>query len=244
MLNVVEASKTYAKNNLKAVDSISFDVKPGEIFGFLGPNGAGKSTTIKMLVGILPFESGDIQICGHSIRTDRINAQQCIGYVPDNHDIYEKLSGNEYLNFMADMYDVATEDRKERIERFAKMFNMTDALKKQIKSYSHGMKQKITVMGALIHNPKLWVLDEPLTGLDPQSAFELKNQMRKHCEEGNSVFFSSHVLEVVEKVCDRIAIIDKGVIKAVGTINEIREKTDLSLEEFFMQVTGVTTEGV
>lgn len=238
MLKIIEATKTYAKSNVKAVDSISLEVQPGEIFGFLGPNGAGKSTTIKMLVGILPFDGGDIEVAGHSIKTDRIEAQRCIGYVPDNHEIYDKLSGNEYINFMADIYGVSAEDRKERSQRFAKMFSLEDALGRQIKSYSHGMKQKITVMGALIHNPKLWVLDEPLTGLDPQSAYELKMQMRQHCDEGNSVFFSSHVLEVVEKVCDRVAIIHQGKIIAVGTIDEIQSKTDLSLEEFFLKVTG------
>lgn len=238
MLKIIEATKTYAKNQVKAVDNISLEVKDGEIFGFLGPNGAGKSTTIKMLTGILPFEYGDIEVCGHSIKNDRIRAQQCIGYVPDNHDIYDKLSGLEYINFMADIFGVSKQDRDARMAKYLKIFSLEDAAGKQIKSYSHGMKQKITLIGALIHNPKLWVLDEPLTGLDPQASYELKQLMHEHCADGNSVFFSSHVLEVVEKLCDRIAIIDRGRIIAVGTLEEIRAKTDLSLEQFFLTVTG------
>ncbi len=204
----------------------------------MGPNGAGKSTTIKMITGILTPDYGNIKVCGHDIATDTINAKLNMGYVPDNHAVYEKLKGIEYLNFIADIYGMPKAERADRINYYLKMFKMDDAAGSVIKSYSHGMKQKICVIGALIHNPKLWILDEPLTGLDPQSAFLLKEQMKEHCKKGNTVFFSSHILEVVEKLCDRVAIIDKGRLVAVGTIEQLKSRADNSLEKYFLQLTS------
>lgn len=223
---------------MKAVESLSLEVNDGEIFGFLGPNGAGKSTTIKMITGILQPDYGNIEICGYDLLRDPINAKLNTGYVPDNHAVYEKLKGIEYLNFMADIYGVSKADREIRAKNYLEMFSLSDAANSLIKTYSHGMKQKICIIGALIHNPKLWVLDEPLTGLDPQSAFKLKEQMKEHCKQGNTVFFSSHVLEVVEKICDRVAIIDKGRLVAVGTIEQLKSRGDNSLEDFFLKLTS------
>lgn len=238
ILKITNLTKSYSKGAVKAVDDITLEIKSGEIFGFLGPNGAGKSTAIKCVMGILPFEAGHINICGYDLKENPIEAKKNIGYVPDSYIIYDKLTGNEYLNFMCDVYDVSNSDREERADKYVKLFNLEDAINSPIKSYSHGMKQKISVIGALIHNPRLWVLDEPLTGLDPKSAYDLKILMREHANEGNTVFFSSHVLDVVEKVCDRVAIIDKGKIIAVCTMKELKEKrSELSLEEFFLSIT-------
>ncbi len=220
------------------MNNLSLDIKGGEIVGFLGPNGAGKSTTIKAIVGILPFEEGTINICGFDLKKEPILAKKCIGYVPDTYIIYDKLKGMEYLNFICDVYGVSTVDRIERINYFLDIFDLKDAVNNPIKTYSHGMKQKISVIGALIHEPKLWILDEPLTGLDPKSAYDLKLLMREHVKNGNTVFFSSHVLEVVEKICDKVAIVDKGEIISICTIAELKSKrSDLSLEEFFLSIT-------
>jgi len=191
-----------------------------------------------MITGILTPDYGNIEIFGHDLASDTINAKLNTGYVPDNHAVYEKLKGIEYLNFMADIYGISKEKRVDNISKYLKMFNMEDSANSLIKSYSHGMKQKICVIGALIHDPKLWVLDEPLTGLDPQSSFMLKKQMKAHCKEGNTVFFSSHVLEVVEKLCDRVGIIDKGRLVAVGTIEQLKSRADNSLEKYFLQLTA------
>lgn len=239
MLIIDNLTKKYLKSDVKAVDGLSLEIENGEIFGFLGPNGAGKSTTIKCLTGILPFSEGDIMLDGVSLLKNPIEVKMNIGYVPDTHDFYERLTGAEYINFMANVYGVNENDRKNRFDKYVSMFRLSDAINDYIKSYSHGMRQKISIIGALIHNPKLWVLDEPLTGLDPQSAFDLKELMKQHCAEGNSVFFSSHVLEVVEKICDRVAIINKGKLVTVCDINELKEKReDLSLEELFLSLTG------
>lgn len=239
MLKINNLTKTYNKSAKIAVDDISFEVKDGEIFGFIGPNGAGKSTTIKCMVGILPFNNGNIEVAGYDIKDNPIEAKQAIGFVPDNHMVYDRLTGTEYINFMADIYGVGLEERKARCADLADRFDLTEAINNPIKSYSHGMKQKISVMGALIHDPKLWVLDEPLTGLDPKSAYELKELMREHCAKGNSVFFSSHVLDVVEKLCDRIGIINDGKIITVCTMEELKQKReDMSLETFFLSMTG------
>ena len=240
MLKIFSVSKSYAKSTFKAVDNLSLHVKKGVIYGFIGPNGAGKTTTIKMLTGILPFEEGNIEINGFDIKRDPINAKKSIGFVPDNHIIYEKLTGREYINFMADIYKVDLAERKRRAEKYLEMFNLTKDVDSQISSYSHGMKQKICVIGALIHNPPLWVLDEPLTGLDPQSSFELKNLMREHTKQGNTVFFSTHVLEVAEKLCDRIGIINKGKLILEGTMDEIKAMggKDESLEQIFIKITN------
>ena len=237
MLSIQNVSKTYSKGKVKAVDNISLSVKKGEIFGFLGPNGAGKTTTIKMITGILPIDNGKISISGFDIEKEPIKAKMNMGFVPDTHDIYERLKGIEYLNFIADVYEVPSDIRKERIDKYLDMFEMKKAAGQPIKSYSHGMKQKIIVTGALLHQPPLWIMDEPLTGLDPKSSHLLKEEMNSHCTNGNTVFFSTHVLEVAEKICHRIGIINKGKIIAVGTIDELRQSQDASLESIFLSLT-------
>lgn len=191
-----------------------------------------------MITGILTPDYGHITVNGRDLLNDPISAKLEIGYVPDNHAVYEKLKGIEYLNFMADIYGVDRNSRRDKITHYLKIFNMTQAANDMIRSYSHGMKQKICVIGALLHDPKLWILDEPLTGLDPQSSFVLKQLMREHVQKGNTVFFSSHILEVVEKLCDRIAIIDKGRIIDVGTIEQIKSRGDQSLEQYFLKLTA------
>ncbi|NLZ64977.1 MAG: ABC transporter ATP-binding protein [Clostridiales bacterium] len=238
MLEVKNFSKQYQGQPVKAVDDISFAIDSGEIVGFIGPNGAGKSTTIKAIVGINSIDSGEIYVDGLDFSKYTIEAKQKMGYVPDEALPFDNVTGRELVHFVASMYDVSNEDRDARLVDLAKLFDMTGVLDKLIKSYSHGMKQKIAVIAALIHNPKLWILDEPLTGLDPNSAYNLKQLMHKHCEDGNSVFFSSHVLEVVEKLCDRVILINKAEIILDCTIDELKKKQkDLTLEEFFIKVT-------
>ncbi len=237
MLDIKNLTKVYGKSDVKALDNVTLKLREGEIFGFLGPNGAGKTTMIKVLTGILPFNDGSVEICGEDIKRNPKAAKMNIGYVPDSHIIFDKLSGREYVDFMADIYGVGVADRKARAEKLLASFSLTEDFDRPIKDYSHGMKQKISIIGALIHNPKLWVLDEPMTGLDPQSAFELKELMREHCNAGNTVFFSTHVLDVAEKICDRIGIIVKGKLVMAGSMEEIREASkDGSLEEFFLSV--------
>lgn len=238
MIELKNISKSYKKGE-KAVDNINLEIKNGEIFGFLGPNGAGKTTTIKMITGILEMDEGEILIDGKSITKEPIEAKQQMGLVPDNPEIFLKLKGIEYLEFIADMYQVPADVRKERIEKLSKEFDMQEALNYKIETYSHGMKQKIIVIGVLLHNPKNWILDEPMTGLDPKSSFYLKEKMKEHAKNGNTVFFSTHILEVAEKLCDRIAIINNGKIVLVGDYNKIKEefKNDVSLEEIFMEIT-------
>lgn len=238
MLKIENVSKSYAKSPVKAVDGLNLEVKDGEIFGFLGPNGAGKSTTIKMITGILNSDSGNIEINGINLKRDPIKAKMTIGYVPDEHNTYDKLTGNEYLNFMGEMYDVPQKVLEERKTKYLRLFHLEENANEQIKSYSHGMKQKILVIGALIHEPKLWILDEPLTGLDPESAYELKKLMREHADNGNTVFFSSHVIDVVEKVCDRVAIINHGKLIAVDTLANLKKDKTVSLEKIFLDITN------
>lgn len=244
MLEIRNLKKKYRGGDRYAVDDISFSVKEGEVFGFLGPNGAGKSTTIKCVAGILAYDEGTISVCGKDLSVDPIGAKMQIGYVSDNHAVYDKLTAREYLNFIADIYGVGDNDRRQRADEYMQLFELTDSFDAQIKTFSHGMKQKICVIGALIHNPRLWVLDEPMTGLDPKSAFELKELMRRHCADGNSVFFSSHVLEVVEKVCDHVAIIDGGKLIAdfgIGELDDIRKGS--SLEDVFLSLTEDVPQG-
>jgi ABC-2 type transport system ATP-binding protein len=238
MIELINVNKSY-NGKEKAVDNINLNIKDGEIFGFLGPNGAGKTTTIKMITGIIEGDSGDIIINGINTKDNSIQAKKQFAFVPDNPDMFLRLKGLEYLNFMADIYDISKKDRKERIEVFAKRFEMENALGDQIQSYSHGMRQKIVIMGALIHNPSIWILDEPMTGLDPKSSFTLKEMMREHADSGKSVFFSTHVLEVAEKLCDRLAVINKGKILFCGTLEELREhfKGADSLENIFLEMT-------
>lgn len=238
MIELRNLSKSYNKGNVKAVDNLSLDVRAGEIFGFLGPNGAGKTTTIKMMTGLLNPDEGSIRINGYSMQRQPLECKRSIGFVPDNPDVFDRLTGMEYLDFMADVYGVSAEDRKSRINSYLEMFDLGDAAGDLIKSYSHGMKQKIVLTGALIHDPALWVLDEPMVGLDPKSAHLLKEQMRMHCDKGNTVFFSTHVLEVAEKICDRIAIIHKGKFIAIGTMDELRKGDNAdSLENIFLELT-------
>ena len=235
MLEIINLSKRYGNAPVKAVDNLSLSLKAGEVFGFLGPNGAGKSTAIKALVGIHPFEDGDILIDGVSIKTNPLKAKMKIGYVSDNHAVFEKLTGREYVNHMANLYNVDIKTTKERVSQLLDIFKLEFAYDQPIKNYSHGMKQKISVIAALVHNPKLWILDEPLTGLDPQSAYQLKKVMKQHAAEGNTVFFSSHILDVVENLCDRCCIIKKGVLQGVYDLKEIKN-SDESLEDLFMKV--------
>lgn len=238
MISIKGVSKSYNKGSVKAVDDLNMEVRSGEIFGFLGPNGAGKTTTIKMIVGLLNPDGGQILLDGRDIQKEPIEAKMGIGYVPDNPDMFERLTGMEYLNFMADVYQVPKEQRRERMQHFLELFDMTNAAGDLIKSYSHGMRQKIILTGALIHNPAMWILDEPLVGLDPKSAHQLKELMRKHCDEGNTVFFSTHVLEVAEKLCDRIGIIHRGKLIAIGTMEELRQGDRAeSLESIFLELT-------
>ena len=237
MLEIKNLTKKYGESTVKAVDDFSITLKPGEIFGFLGPNGAGKSTTIKSLVGIYPFQDGDILIDGVSIKTNPLEAKMKIGYVSDNHAVFERLTGCEYINHIANLYKVNKEDAEARTKRLLEIFKLEEAFHRPIKSYSHGMKQKISVIAALVHNPKLWVLDEPLNGLDPQSSYQLKKVMKQHAEEGNTVFFSSHILDVVENLCDRCCIIKKGKLQGVYDLTELRAE-GRSLEEIFVNVIG------
>lgn len=238
MIDIRNITKSYNNGAVKAVDNLCLEVKKGEIFGFIGPNGAGKTTTIKMIVGLLNPDKGNILINGIDIMKDSIEAKRRIGYVPDNPVLYERLTGTEYLNFMADIYGVPAHVRLERIEHYLNMFELEDAAPDLIKSYSHGMKQKIALTGALIHNPEVWILDEPMVGLDPKSSHLLKNQMREHCDKGNTVFFSTHVLDVAEKLCDRVGIIHKGKLIAIGTMDELRQgDIKESLENIFLELT-------
>ena len=238
MICLEHVSKVYSGMH-KAVDDCTFSVEDGKITGFIGPNGAGKTTTLKMITGILEATEGTITLDGSDIRKKPIEAKKKIGFVSDNPDSFLRLRGLEYLNFMADIYDVPTEGRREKIRDMAERFEMTDALGDKILSYSHGMRQKIMVMGALLHDPSLWVLDEPLTGLDPKAAFELKEMMREHADSGRAVLFSTHVLEVAEKLCDKVIIINKGHFVFQGTLAQLREgyAEGMSLEEIFLAVT-------
>ena len=235
MLKITNFSKKYGKSKEYSVKDLSLELKPGEVFGFLGPNGAGKSTTIKAIVGVLPFNEGKIEVCGYDIIKHPMEAKFSIGYVPDNHATFERLTGREYVNHMINIYDVDFDEASRIADEYVKMFGLQAAYDNPISSYSHGMKQKITVIGALVHKPKVWILDEPLTGLDPVSSYQLKKAMRKHASEGNIVFFSSHILDVAENLCDRICIINKGHLEGVYTIEEVK-KSKSSLENFFMKV--------
>lgn len=239
MITLENVSKTYGGSGKKAVDSISWNVADGKITGFIGPNGAGKSTTLKMITGIVAPDSGAISINGHDIVRQPLEAKKQFGFVSDSPDKFLRLKGIEYLNFCANIYEVPQDLRRRRIEEYAGRFAIDDALGNRIMSYSHGMRQKLMVIGALLHQPSVWILDEPLTGLDPNSAFALKEMMREHAAAGNSVLFSTHVLETAEKLCDHIAIINQGRIIYVGTLEELRTRypQESSLEEIFMEMT-------
>ena len=225
-------SKKYSKNDFYSVENLNLKIEKGTIFGFLGPNGAGKSTCIKSLVGIQPQTSGNLYICGHDVSNEPTLCKKLIGYVPDHYALYERLTAKEFISYVADIYGVSVSDRNQRMEKYAKMFNLEEAFNQQIQTYSHGMKQKVSIIASLIHEPKVWILDEPLSGLDPQSIYQVKQCMKEHASKGNIVFFSSHVIDVVEKLCDEIAIIKEGNIVYRGDFKDIK-----NLEEFFMEKT-------
>ena len=234
MLNISHLTKTYGEK--KAVDDLSLHIAPSEIYGFIGHNGAGKTTTIKAVVGILQFDEGEITIDGVSVKDDPIACKKKIAYIPDNPDLYDFMSGIKYLNFVADIFGVSAEDRRERIKKYADMFELTDDLAQPIAAYSHGMKQKLAIISAWLHEPKLIIMDEPFVGLDPKASFLLKEMMREVCEDGGAIFFSTHVLEVAEKLCDKVAIIKGGKLIRSGTMEEV--KGDDSLEEVFLELEG------
>lgn len=234
MLRIENLTKTYGEK--RAVDNLSLHIAPGEIYGFIGHNGAGKTTTLKAVVGILQFDKGEVFIKGESIRKNPLACKQKIAYIPDNPDLYEFMTGIKFLNFIADIFGVTEEKRQERIRKYADLFEMTENLAQPIASYSHGMKQKLAIISAWIHEPKLIIMDEPFVGLDPKAAHILKQMMREVCDEGGAIFFSTHVLEVAEKLCDKVAIIRNGQLIQSGTMQEV--KGDDSLEEVFLELEG------
>ena len=235
MIEIKNLTKSYVKGK-KAVDNISFDVLDGEIFAFIGHNGAGQTTTIKSIVGILDFDCGNILINGKSIKDDAINAKKEIAYVPDNPDLYENMKAIEYINFICDMYEISKEERCKNIQKYSKMFEIDDKLDDEISSFSHGMKQKIALIAALSHNPSVLIMDEPFVGLDPKAVFDMKEIMKKMCKEKKTIFFSTHILEVAEKLCDRVAIIKDGKIVKIGKMKDIMG--DESLEQVFLELEG------
>ena len=235
MIEIKNLTKSYVKGK-KAIDNISFDVLDGEIFAFIGHNGAGKTTTIKSIVGILDFDCGNILINGKSIKDDAINAKKEIAYVPDNPDLYENMKAIEYINFICDMYEISKEERFKNIQKYSIMFEIDDKLNDEISSFSHGMKQKIALIAALSHNPSVLIMDEPFVGLDPKAVFDMKEIMKKMCKEKKTIFFSTHILEVAEKLCDRVAIIKDGKIVKIGKMKDIMG--DESLEQVFLELEG------
>ena len=235
MIEIKNLTKSY-NNSKKAVDNASFTVDDGEIFAFIGHNGAGKTTTIKSIVGILDFDSGDILINGKSIKEDPIGCKMEMAYVPDNPDLYENMKAIDFINFICDMYEIPSGERKKNIEKYSKMFEMDNYLNDDISSFSHGMKQKIVLIAAISHNPKILIMDEPFVGLDPKAVFDMKEVMKKMVKEGKTIFFSTHILDVAEKLCDKVAIIKNGKIVKTGTMKSI--KGDESLEQVFLELEG------
>ena len=234
MLTIRNLTKTY-KNGKRAVDNLTLDVQPGDICGFIGPNGAGKTTTIKCVTGILDFDGGRVEIDGHDVTKEPVEAKRLTAYIPDNPDLYDSMTGIKYLSFIADVFGVSKEERDRQITRYADAFELTKSLGDVISSYSHGMKQKLALISALIHSPRLLILDEPFVGLDPKAAFTLKEFMHELCASGTAIFFSTHVLEVAEKLCNKIAIIQNGRLIAFGPTDEVRG--DTSLETLFLELT-------
>lgn len=238
MIRIENVTKTY-NSTIRAVDNLNLTVNNGEIVGFIGPNGAGKTTTLKMMTGILKPDCGSILINDYDMQQEPLKAKQVIGYIADSPDMFLRLKGIEFMNLISDIYKVPTEVRKERIKTFATRFDLTDVLDKPMQSYSHGMRQKMMVAAALVHDPEVWILDEPLTGLDPKSAYALKQMMREHADAGNSVLFSTHVLEVAEKLCDKVIIINHGKSLFYGTLEELTAKyPDMDLEKIFLEMTA------
>lgn len=238
MLKINNLCKIYGDK--KAVDDLTLHIKPGEIYGFIGHNGAGKTTTIKSVVGILNFDEGEIYIDGMSIKDKPMECKKIMAYIPDNPDLYEYMTGIQYLNFVGDIYGVGAKERTELIGKYAKIFGIEDSLAMSISGYSHGMKQKLAIIAALIHSPKLVIMDEPFVGLDPKAAFQLKEIMHEICSSGGAIFFSTHVLEVAEKLCDKVAIIKNGKLIKSGTMEEV--KGDESLENVFLELEGEGSE--
>ena len=232
MLKIEHLTKKYG--NKEAVDDLSLHIAPGEIYGFIGHNGAGKTTTLKAAVGILQFDSGEITIAGHSVKTEPLESKRLIAYIPDNPDLYDYMTGIKYLNFIADIFGVNKDEREERIHKYAELFELTADLAEPIASYSHGMKQKLAIISAWIHSPKLIIMDEPFVGLDPKAAHILKGMMREVCDNGGAIFFSTHVLEVAEKLCDKIAIIKGGKLIVSGNMEEV--KGNETLEDVFLEL--------
>ena len=232
MLYIQHLTKRYGEK--KAVDDLSLHIAPGEIYGFIGHNGAGKTTTLKAVVGILPFEEGEITINGTPIKADPLTCKRQLAYIPDNPDLYDYMTGSKYLSFIADIFGVGAEERQERIRKYADLFELTDDLAQPIAAYSHGMKQKLAIISAWLHQPRLIIMDEPFVGLDPKAAHTLKGMMREVCDQGGAIFFSTHVLEVAEKLCDKVAIIKGGRLIRAGTMEEV--KGDDSLEEVFLEL--------
>ena len=239
MIKINDLSKSYNRGAVKAVNNLNLHVKAGEIFGFLGPNGAGKTTTIKMMVGLLKPDRGTLMISGYSITDQPLEVKKRIGFVPDTPEIYDKLTGLEYLNFMGDVYGVPGAVRKERIAMLLDLFEPGGAVGDLLQSYSHGMRQKIVLVGAMLHQPEVFIMDEPMVGLDPKSSNNLKNYMREHCNQGKTVFFSTHILEVAERLCDRIGIIHRGELIACGTMEELKKlsRDKETLENIFLELT-------
>ena len=239
MIELSGLTKTYNRGQVKAVDALDLSVRAGEVFGFLGPNGAGKTTTIKMMVGLLRPDRGSIRMAGYDLAGSPLEVKRRLSYVPDNPDIYQRLTGIEYLNFLADVYRVKAEERQERIPHLLELFALTRVVADPIKSYSHGMRHKIVLVGALLHDPMIFIMDEPMVGLDPRSAHHFKEILRDRCAHGRTVFFSTHILEVAEKLCDRIGIIHKGKLIALGTMDELRDQArdKESLEQIFLELT-------
>lgn len=234
MLKIEHLTKSYGEK--KAVDDLSLHIAPGEIYGFIGHNGAGKTTTLKSVVGIQQFDQGEIFVGGVSMQKDPLACKKQLAYIPDNPDLYEYMTGIQFLNFIADIFDISVQERQERIHNYADRFELTDDLAQSIAAYSHGMKQKLAIIAAWIHQPKLIVMDEPFVGLDPKAAHLLKGMMREICDQGGAIFFSTHVLEVAEKLCDKIAIIKAGRLIRFGTMEEV--KGDDSLEDVFLELEG------
>ena len=234
MITFENVTKTYGSK--RAVDNLSMTIEDGRIFSFLCPNGSGKTTSIKLMTGIVAPDSGVIKLDGIDIAKDPIEAKRRFGFVPDTFDMYERLTGREYLRFMGDIYGVAQAQRKAHIEKYLQLFSLEDAYDQQIRGYSHGMKQKLAIIGALMHDPSIWILDEPMVGLDPQSVFLLKEEMRAHADKGHTVFFSTHVLDVAERLCDEIGIIKQGQLIAKGTLEQLRGEGDSTLEELFLEL--------
>lgn len=236
MIEIRNVTKIY-NNEIKAIDNINLTISSGEIVGFIGLNGAGKTTLIKVLTGIIKADSGSILVDGYDIVKEPLKAKQMIGYISDSPDMFLRLTGIEFINFIADIYKIPVENRKERIKNIAEQFGLLDVLDKPMQGYSHGTRQKMMVIAALVHNPKVWILDEPMIGLDPKSQKVLKNMMKEHVKEGNTVFFSTHVLEIAEKLCDKVVIINEGKIMYYGTLDDLKkEYKKKDLEDLFMEV--------